>query len=188
MRAGTVLVDRLFHITVPYCKVPQYGTTRISSNVVSGFSYSIVVLAVPVSQINGIGISTGTERLAHFLPNCNTATGVSTGVARAILIIIFFFLFFQVIRLYFYPVDLRSKYNMVKTGRVQNSWSKWEDERLPGLRGLERAPCLAGVKRRTSRPHRRAHQSLIPIPETYYRACPPFCRNSQTFYSVIYQR
>ncbi len=28
---------------------------------------------------------------------------------------------------------------MVRTGRVKYSWSKWEDERLPGLRGLERA-------------------------------------------------
>jgi hypothetical protein len=67
-----------------------------------------------------------------------------------------FFFFFQMIRLYFYPVDLRSKYNMVKTGPVKYSWSKWEDERLPWLRGLERAPSLAGVERHTSGPHRRA--------------------------------
>jgi hypothetical protein len=51
---------------------------------------------------------------------------------------------------------MRSKYNMVKTNRVKYSWSKWEDERLPRLRGLERAPSLAGVERRTSGPHRRA--------------------------------
>jgi hypothetical protein len=67
-------------------------------------------------------------------------------------------LFFHMIRLYFYSVDMRSKYNMVKTGRVKYSWSKWEDERLPGLRGLKRAPSLAGVERRTSGPHRRARQ------------------------------
>ncbi len=51
---------------------------------------------------------------------------------------------------------MRSKYNMVKTGRVKYSWSKWEDERLSGLRWLEPAPSLTGVERRTSGPHRRS--------------------------------
>jgi hypothetical protein len=66
------------------------------------------------------------------------------------------FFFVQVIRLYIYPVDMQRKYNMVKTGWVKYSRSKWEDEKLPGLSGLECAPSLAGVERCTSRSHRRA--------------------------------
>jgi hypothetical protein len=31
------------------------------------------------------------------------------------------FFFVQVIRLFFYPVDMQSKYNMVKTGQVKYS-------------------------------------------------------------------
>ncbi len=70
------------------------------------------------------------------------------------------FFFVPVIRLDFYPVDMPSKYNMVNTGRLKYSWSnKWE-ERLLGLRGLERAPSLAGVEHRTSGPHWRAQKMI----------------------------
>ncbi len=34
---------------------------------------------------------------------------------------ILYFFFVQVIRLYFYPVDMRSKYTVVNTGRVRYS-------------------------------------------------------------------
>jgi hypothetical protein len=43
--------------------------------------------------------------------------------------------FFAGVPSLFFPVDMRSKYNMVKTDRGKYSRNKWEDERLQGLRG-----------------------------------------------------
>ncbi len=61
---------------------------------------------------------------------------------------------------------MRSKFNMVKMGWVKYSSSKWEDERLPGLRGLKRAPSLAAVERCTSMPYWRAHWTLSTPPKS----------------------
>ncbi len=72
-----------------------------------------------------------------------------------------------------------SKYNMVKTDSGKYSWSKWEDERLPGLRGLERAPSLAGVERRTSGPFLYCH--LTPV---YAVACTP-CQRRLLFSEAV---
>ncbi len=99
------------------------------------------------------------------------------------------FLFVQVIQLYFYPVDMRSKYNMGKTGRVKYSWSKWEDERLPGLKGLERAPSLAGVEHRTSGPHRRAQGLACNQIRTQFGFCFniwPLCFSLSTSFSIAF--
>ncbi len=113
----------------------------------------------PLSNvIKRVTLYRGMEREIEIVPVIRTSRYGSTWDRQVLLDEIELFFFVQVIHLYFYPVDMRSKYNMVKTGRVKYSWSKWEDERLQGLRGLERAPSLAGVERRTSRPHRRAHR------------------------------
>ncbi len=68
-----------------------------------------------------------------------------------------FFLLFRGICLHFFSSWYAKQVQRGKNRSGKYRWSKWEDETLLELRGLERAPFLAGSERRTSRPHRRAY-------------------------------